>query len=47
MSHVLTKRNSIDSEMLLKRNEMGPFLKRVIMGDDKRIKCENNEGSKR
>ncbi|CAH2103465.1 unnamed protein product [Euphydryas editha] len=43
--HELMQRNLIDritiSEMLLKRNETEPFLKRIITGDDKWAKYEN------
>jgi len=43
--HELTQRNLNDritiSEMLLKRNEMEPFLKRIITGDEKWVKYEN------
>jgi len=42
--HELTQRNLIDRiticEMLLKRNEMEPFLKRIIIGDEKWVKCK-------
>ena len=42
VSHELTQRNLNDritiSEMLLKRNEMEPFLKRIITGDEKWVK---------
>lgn len=43
--HELTQKNLIDrisiSEMLLKRNEIEPFLKQVVTGDEKWVKCEN------
>ena len=43
--HELTQRNLNDritiSKMLLKRNEMEPFLKRIITGDEKWVKYEN------
>jgi len=43
--HELTQRNLIDQiticEMLLKLNEMEPFLKRIITGDEKWVKYEN------
>ena len=39
VTHELTQRNLNDritiNEMLLKRNEMKPFLKRIITGDEK------------
>lgn len=45
--HDLTQKNLIDrisiSEMLLKRNEIDPFLKQVITGDEKWIKYENKK----
>lgn len=43
--HELTQRNLIGritiSEMLLKRNELEPFWKRIITGDEKWVKYEN------
>lgn len=43
--HELTKKNLIDrisiSESLLKRNEMEPFLKRMVTGDEKWITYDN------
>ncbi|CAH2092000.1 unnamed protein product [Euphydryas editha] len=43
--HELTQRNLIDritiSEMLVKRNETEPFLKRIITGEEKWVKYEN------
>lgn len=43
--HELTQKNLIDrisiSEMLLKRNEIDPFLKQVVTGDEKWVKYEN------
>lgn len=39
------KKNIIDrisiSEMLLKRNEIDPFLKQIVTGDEKWVKYEN------
>ena len=43
--HELTQRNLIDrisiSETLLKRNEIDPFLKQIITGDEKWVKYKN------
>ncbi|XP_011069198.1 PREDICTED: histone-lysine N-methyltransferase SETMAR-like [Acromyrmex echinatior] len=43
--HELTQRNLIDrisiSEILLKRNEIDPFLKQIITGDEKWVKYKN------
>jgi len=43
--HELTQRNLIDRiticKMLLKRNKMEPFLKRIITGDEKWVKYKN------
>lgn len=43
--HALTQRNLIDRiticETLLRRNELEPFLKRIITGDEKWVKYEN------
>ena len=45
MPHELTARNLINRieicDTLLKRNEMEPFLKRLITGDEKWIRYEN------
>ncbi|KAG5309403.1 SETMR methyltransferase, partial [Acromyrmex insinuator] len=45
VSHELTQRNLIDrisiSETLLKRNEIDPFLKQIITGDEKWVKYKN------